>query len=167
VGSSCPRIRVGQSSRRKEISRLSEGNRKTIANQGDGLFCSENFPGLHISCPPDGESKPEGEAAARLLQLATAAHRVSPWEILLEQFKNVLILILLGATVISLFLGHGVESIVIAVIVLFAVFSASCRSIAPSAPSKRCADGRAHGHRAARRQRSETPARDLVAPAMW
>ena len=50
-----------------------------------------------------------------------AAHRVSPWEILLEQFKNVLILILLGATAISLFLGHGVESIVIAVIVLFAV----------------------------------------------
>ena len=50
-----------------------------------------------------------------------AAKRVSPWEILLEQFKNVLILILLGATAISLFLGHGVESIVIAVIVLFAV----------------------------------------------
>ncbi|MBE0680582.1 MAG: cation-translocating P-type ATPase [Anaerolineales bacterium] len=50
-----------------------------------------------------------------------AAHRVSPWEILFEQFKNVLILILLGATAISLFLGHGVESIVIAVIVLFAV----------------------------------------------
>ena len=51
----------------------------------------------------------------------TTAHRISPWEILLEQFKNVLILILLGATAISLFLGHGVESIVIAVIVLFAV----------------------------------------------
>ena len=28
-----------------------------------------------------------------------AAHRVSPWEILLEQFKNVLIIILLIATV--------------------------------------------------------------------
>jgi Ca2+-transporting ATPase len=50
-----------------------------------------------------------------------AARRVSPWEILFEQFKNVLILILLGATAISLFLGHGVESVVIAVIVLFAV----------------------------------------------
>ncbi|MCX6068515.1 MAG: cation-translocating P-type ATPase [Chloroflexi bacterium] len=50
-----------------------------------------------------------------------ASHRVSPWEILLEQFKNVLILILLGATAISLFLGQGVESIVIGVIVLFAV----------------------------------------------
>ena len=40
--------------------------------------------------------------------------RISPWEILLEQFKNVLILILLAATGLSLFLGHGIESIVIA-----------------------------------------------------
>jgi Ca2+-transporting ATPase len=51
-----------------------------------------------------------------------AAKRVSAWEILLEQFKNILILILLGATALSLFLGHGIESIAIAVIVLFAVF---------------------------------------------
>ncbi len=50
-----------------------------------------------------------------------AARRISAWNILVEQFKNVLILILLGATAISLFLGHGIESVVIAVIVLFAV----------------------------------------------
>lgn len=65
------------------------------------------------------------EADARLAKYGPneiqAAHRISPWEILFEQFKNVLILILLGATAISFFLGHGVESIVIAVIVLFAV----------------------------------------------
>ena len=65
------------------------------------------------------------EAEVRLVKYGPneiqSAHRISPWEILLEQFKNVLILILLGATVISFFLGHGVESIVIAVIVLFAV----------------------------------------------
>ncbi|MEP0804016.1 MAG: cation-translocating P-type ATPase [Chloroflexota bacterium] len=65
------------------------------------------------------------EARARLARYGPneiqAARRISPWEILLEQFKNVLILILLGATTISFFLGHGVESIVIAVIVLFAV----------------------------------------------
>ena len=75
------------------------------------------------------ESQPGGltnsEAEARLKRYGAnelqAARRVSPWEILLEQFKNVLILILLGATAISLFLGHGVESVVIAVIVLFAV----------------------------------------------
>jgi Ca2+-transporting ATPase len=74
-------------------------------------------------------SQPTGlsqtEAAARAAQYGPneiqAAQRISAWDILIEQFKNVLILILLGATVISLFLGHGVESIVIAVIVLFAV----------------------------------------------
>jgi Ca2+-transporting ATPase len=75
------------------------------------------------------QSQPGGltgdEVQKRLAQFGPnelqAARRISPWEILLEQFKNVLILILLGATAISLFLGHGVESIVIAVIVLFAV----------------------------------------------
>jgi Ca2+-transporting ATPase len=50
-----------------------------------------------------------------------AADRVSPWTILLAQFKDVLIIILLVATAISAFLGHGVEAIAIAVIVLFAV----------------------------------------------
>ncbi len=65
------------------------------------------------------------EVTERALQYGAneiqAAKRISPWEILLEQFKNILILILLGATAISLFLGHGIESIAIAVIVLFAV----------------------------------------------
>jgi Ca2+-transporting ATPase len=75
------------------------------------------------------QSHPDGltndAAQERLVQYGLnelqAPHRVSPWEILLAQFKNVLILILLGATAISLLLGHGVESFVIAVIVLFAV----------------------------------------------
>jgi len=65
------------------------------------------------------------EVTERTLQYGTneiqAAKRISAWEIFLEQFKNILILILLGATAISLFLGHGIESIAIAVIVLFAV----------------------------------------------
>jgi Ca2+-transporting ATPase len=81
----------------------------------------ETYVQLHSQ--PGGLSN--AEAVSRLQQYGAnelqAAHRISPWEILLEQFKNVLILILLGATTISLFLGHGVESIVIAVIVLFAV----------------------------------------------
>jgi Ca2+-transporting ATPase len=42
--------------------------------------------------------------------------------LLLEQFKNVLIIILLAATVLSSFLGHSVEAAAIAVIVMFAVF---------------------------------------------
>ncbi|MDH3283028.1 MAG: HAD-IC family P-type ATPase, partial [Gammaproteobacteria bacterium] len=48
------------------------------------------------------------------------ADRVSPWSILIGQFKNVLIIILLVATAISMFLGHVAESVVIAAIVLFA-----------------------------------------------
>jgi Ca2+-transporting ATPase len=50
-----------------------------------------------------------------------AAHRISPWMLLFEQFKNALIVILLVATGLSYFLEHGVEAIAIAVIVLFAV----------------------------------------------
>ncbi len=47
--------------------------------------------------------------------------KVSALSLLIEQFKNVLILILLGASVLSGFLGHGLEAGAIAVIVLFAV----------------------------------------------
>ncbi len=65
------------------------------------------------------------EAARRLDQYGhnelPAADSVSPWSILLAQFKNVLIIILLIATVISAFLGHHLESIAITVIVLFAI----------------------------------------------
>ncbi len=50
-----------------------------------------------------------------------AERRASPWLLLLEQFKNVLILTLLFATILSAFLGHGVEAVAIAVIVVFAV----------------------------------------------
>jgi Ca2+-transporting ATPase len=65
------------------------------------------------------------EAAERLVRFGPnelqAAERISPWSILAEQFKNVLIIILLVAVVLSIFLGHGIEAIAIAVIVLFAV----------------------------------------------
>ncbi len=50
-----------------------------------------------------------------------AAHRVSPWTLFLQQFKNVLIIILLIATAVSALLGHEIEAIAIAVIVLLAV----------------------------------------------
>jgi Ca2+-transporting ATPase len=65
------------------------------------------------------------EAAKRLDEFGPnellAQGRISPWAILLQQFKNVLIVILLLATTLSAFLGHGVEAIAITVIVLFAV----------------------------------------------
>jgi Ca2+-transporting ATPase len=46
---------------------------------------------------------------------------VSAWKTLAAQFKNVLILILLSATIVSGFLGHTLEAVVITIIVLFAV----------------------------------------------
>lgn len=76
-----------------------------------------------LKSTPDGLTA--AEATRRLdrygpNELQTSG-RVSPWGILLEQFKNVLIIILLFATALSAFLGHGVEAIAITVIVLFAV----------------------------------------------
>jgi Ca2+-transporting ATPase len=66
-----------------------------------------------------------GEAARRLEkhgpnELEVSQH-VSPWALLAEQFKNVLIIVLLIATALSFFLGEEVEAIAIGVIVMFAV----------------------------------------------
>ena len=44
-----------------------------------------------------------------------------PWQLLLDQFRNVLILTLLFATILSAFLGHGIEAVAILFIILFAV----------------------------------------------
>ncbi len=65
------------------------------------------------------------EAAKRLAAVGPnelrAPHRATPWSILLEQFKNILFVILLVAVGLSALLGHGIEALVIAIIVLFAV----------------------------------------------
>ncbi len=66
-----------------------------------------------------------GEAAERFKKYGPnellVVHRISPWTLLLSQFKNALIIILLVATVLSAFLGHGLEAIAIIIIVVFAV----------------------------------------------
>jgi P-type Ca2+ transporter type 2C len=49
-----------------------------------------------------------------------AAGEIVPWKLLLEQFKNILILILLVAVGLSVALGHATEAIVIGAIVLLA-----------------------------------------------
>jgi Ca2+-transporting ATPase len=65
------------------------------------------------------------EAARRLLAQGPnelqASQRVPAWRTLAAQFQNALILILLAATLISGLLGHALEAVVIAIIVLFAV----------------------------------------------
>ena len=116
-------------------------------------------------------SKPTGlsaiEATRRRLEHGPnelqAARPVSPWTILLAQFKNVLIIVLLLATALSALLGHAVEAVAITVIVLFAAIlgfvqeyraeraiEALRRMAAPTATVLR--DG----------QHSDVPARDLV-----
>lgn len=75
------------------------------------------------------QSSPAGlstaEAAGRLQQYGPnellVAGKTRALDILIEQFKNIFVVILLVATVISVLLGHGIESLAIAVIVLFAV----------------------------------------------
>ncbi|MCI0358471.1 MAG: cation-translocating P-type ATPase [Planctomycetaceae bacterium] len=72
---------------------------------------------------PDGLTSDEARSRAADYgpnELA-AGHRVSALAILLSQFKNVLLVILIIATVVSALMGHGTEAIVIGVIVLFAV----------------------------------------------
>jgi len=66
------------------------------------------------------------EEANRRLQVhgpneLQAFERSSAWHTLAAQFKNVLVVILLAATLLSGLLGHGLEAAVIAVIVLLAV----------------------------------------------
>src|SRR5688572_6815438 len=64
------------------------------------------------------------DAAGRLERYGAnelaAPRAVAPWKLLLEQFKNVLILILLAAVALSIVLGHATEALVIAAIVLLA-----------------------------------------------
>ena len=64
------------------------------------------------------------EAASRLAQFGPnqlqAFRTVSPWAIFANQFKNVLIVILLVGATLSLFLGHAVEATTIAVIIFLA-----------------------------------------------
>ena len=75
------------------------------------------------------ESSPAGlssaEASRRLVRYGPneldPPRPVSPWSVLIRQFRNVLILILLVSTLLSAFLGHAMEAAAIAVIVLFAV----------------------------------------------
>ncbi|NTU53442.1 MAG: cation-translocating P-type ATPase [Chlorobiaceae bacterium] len=76
-----------------------------------------------LNTTPEGLT--EDEAFRRLEVYGTnrleSSSTTSPWKLLGEQFRNVLIITLLIATVLSAFLGHAIEAIAISVIVLFAV----------------------------------------------
>ncbi len=75
-----------------------------------------------VATPPSGLTS--AEAASRVARYGPnelrEVKRISPWMLLLDQFRNVLIIILLAASTVSAFLGHGIEAAAIGVIVLFA-----------------------------------------------
>lgn len=73
--------------------------------------------------PRQGLTEDEAEARLKIhgRNVLQTSGGNSAWKLLMEQFQNILILILLGATGLSAILGHATESIAIAVIVLFAV----------------------------------------------
>jgi Ca2+-transporting ATPase len=77
----------------------------------------------HLETSPSSGLSNE-EAARRLAAHGPneleAADVIAPWQILVAQFKNVLILILLVAVGLSAVLGHATEAAVISVIVVFA-----------------------------------------------
>lgn len=85
------------------------------------MSCEDVF--LILNSTPAGLTG--AEASRRLAEHGPnevqSADRISPLRLFLQQFKNVLIAILLVATTLSAFLGHEIEAIAIAVIVLFAV----------------------------------------------
>lgn len=87
---------------------------------------SKKLPEIYESLKSTNDGLSSAEAANRIQTYGynrlEAKKTISPWMLLLEQFKNVLIITLLIATGISAFLGHGIEAIAISVIVLFAVF---------------------------------------------
>jgi Ca2+-transporting ATPase len=85
------------------------------------LTAEESLRALDTS--PQGLST--AEAAQRFAAIGPneleASQRTSPWALFLAQFRNVLIVILLVAVGLSVILGHGLEAIVIGIIVVFAV----------------------------------------------
>ncbi len=76
-----------------------------------------------LDCSPAGLSS--AEAARRLTLFGAnelkAAQPLSALSVLADQFKNILIVILLAATGLSAFLGHAIEATAIIIIVVFAV----------------------------------------------
>ena len=98
---------------------------KPSSNESNPLWHGQAVEAVFSRLKSTPAGLTNAEAARRLAEYGPnelqAVERISPWTILLEQFKNVLIIILLVATALSAFLGHGTEAIVIAVIVLFAV----------------------------------------------
>jgi Ca2+-transporting ATPase len=96
-----------------------------LPNQRGEAWHALELPTVLDRLGASGDGLSGVEAARRLRSHGPnelqAVERTSAWSTLASQFKNVLILILLGATALSAVLGHELEAIVIAVIVTLAV----------------------------------------------
>ncbi len=81
-------------------------------------------PEVLSSVNTTGNGLSQEEAKRRLAEFGpnelVEKHKISPWAIFLEQFKDFLIIILLIATILSGILGEVADAIVIFIIVLFA-----------------------------------------------
>ena len=118
-----------------------------------------------LDCGPQGLTR--AEADRRLSELGPnelkQAERISPWAILASQFKNILIIILLVATGLSAFLGHVTESVVITVIILFAVLLGFVQEYRAERAIEALRRMAAPAARVVRNGReTEVPSRDLV-----
>ena len=103
-----------------------EAPRVAAAASGEGmpahaLAVADVFAGL--TATPAGLAATEAARRLREQGPNRLQHARVPgaWSLLLRQFRNVLVVILLLATAVSALLGHGTEAIAITVIVLFAV----------------------------------------------
>ena len=136
----------------------------TLAGAPHALGLAEVLASLGTSV----ERGLDSAAAARRLAAVgpnelAPPRRVSPWALLLGQFQNVLIVILLVATAISAALGHTTEAVAITVIVLFAVllgFVQEYRAERALEALQRMAAPTATAVRGG--EEVEVPARDLV-----
>jgi Ca2+-transporting ATPase len=101
------------------------GSATTDTSQPAAVWYAMSVDETYAALASDPAGLTGAEATARLAQFGPnelqAAETISPWRILLEQFKNVLIIILLVAVALSAFLGHGIEALAIGIIVMFAV----------------------------------------------
>jgi Ca2+-transporting ATPase len=100
---------------------------RTLARRGGGVDGWHSLPSEEVAARLEtrldaGLSRAEakrrlGEHGPNELE---APRAITPWKLLLEQFRNILILILLAAVGLSIVLGHATEAIVIGAIVLLA-----------------------------------------------
>lgn len=92
-----------------------------------------------LGSTPEGLST--GEAGRRLAEVgpnALRSHGARPLAVLARQFKNPLLILLIGTALVSAFVGESTNAIIILSIVGLSVGWGSSTSTAPNAPWRSC-----------------------------